>query len=70
MCRQRETSQEVVAIQLDGLFPAVELHDGDAYLRHYAAAGEKKGDPSSAVERAWQSYCQILFCMNEFIHVE
>jgi hypothetical protein len=47
-----------------------EIRDGADYLTQYQAIAALAGHSDAALERAWQSYCQILFCMNEFIHVE
>lgn len=50
---------------------APELQEGQHFLSEYLAATAAQARPES--ERrlaAWQSYCQILFCENEFLYVE
>jgi hypothetical protein len=41
------------------------------FLAHYAArAVAKRHDAGAARTTAWQSFCQALFCANEFLYVE
>jgi hypothetical protein len=48
-----------------------EVGEATAYLAAYTgrvrAAGKSEGDARRA---AWQSYCQMLFCSNEFLYVD
>ncbi len=48
-----------------------EITEAISYLRKYQtrakAIGRKEADARLA---AWQSYCQILFCLNEFLYVD
>ena len=49
----------------------VELADALAYLSRYAEQARRMGrPPADAALAAWQSYCQMLFCTNEFIYVD
>ena len=48
-----------------------EAKSAGEYIHRYLAA--RKGSPGSDTERqlaAWQSYCQMLLCSNEFFYVE
>ena len=46
-----------------------EIQNGRSYLA--ASSPPDSGRPAQdALRAAWQSYCQILFCMNEFIYVD
>lgn len=50
---------------------ACEVSDALAFLTSYAAQARARG--RSEVESrltAWQSYCQMLFCSNEFLYVD
>jgi hypothetical protein len=47
-----------------------ELMDGEQFIVDYLAALDRSDADREAREQAWQSYCQILFCTNEFIYVE
>ena len=50
---------------------ATELSQASEFLRAYVAAQAAQARPEA--ERritAWQSYCQTLFCQNEFLYVE
>jgi hypothetical protein len=44
-----------------------EVREALAYLDSYAARAKPGGDARLA---AWQSYCQVLFCSNEFLYVD
>ncbi len=48
-----------------------DLQDGMVYL-HDRIAKTRAKDRSEADSRlaAWQSYCQMLFCANEFLYVD
>ncbi len=48
---------------------AEELQDGTAYLRDYVARTKGRSEADSRLA-AWQSYCQMLFCANEFLYVD
>ena len=41
--------------------------DAVAFVREYAARSHGRGDKQLA---GWQSYCQMLFCSNEFLYVD
>ena len=58
MAFAREASQE-------------EIREAIAYLSSYEKAKRKRGagDEQSRLA-AWQSYCQLLFCQNEFMYVD
>ena len=46
-----------------------EIQNGRSYLAAWSPPDS--GRPAQdALRAAWQSYCQILFCMNEFIYVD
>lgn len=48
-----------------------ELADARAFLAAYAAAPATQTRPKHEWQlTAWQSYCQALFCQNEFLYVE
>ncbi len=48
-----------------------ELDRGLRFLGEYAAEVAKSGTARDEARRkAWQSYCQILFCSNEFLYVD
>jgi len=50
---------------------AEDLAEALAYLRDYAARAAAPGKNEDAVNLdAWQSYCQLLFCTNEFMYVD
>ena len=50
---------------------ADELADATVFLGEYAARLKAKGRPEAEARlAAWQSYCQMLFCTNEFLYVE
>jgi len=46
-----------------------EIRNGQAYLAAWSPTGSNH-PANDAPRAAWQSYCQILFCMNEFIYVD
>jgi len=49
----------------------MELEDAKQFLARYEAAPEVQSQPEcERRQRAWQSYCQILLCENEFFYVE
>lgn len=50
----------------------VELQEGREFLAAYVASTTTANSPSDAetVLAAWQSYCQALFCLNEFLYVD
>jgi hypothetical protein len=48
-----------------------ELDEANRFLSAYQSAAGSQGQPEPERRlRAWQSYCQILFCENEFFYVE
>ena len=48
-----------------------ELTEAIAYLRKYQTRAKAIGrNEADARLGAWQSYCQILFCLNEFLYVD
>jgi hypothetical protein len=50
---------------------ADELADATVFLGEYAGKLKAKGRPETEARlAAWQSYCQMLFCTNEFLYVE
>jgi cytochrome c553 len=50
---------------------AEELADAAAFLRDHAARARANGRPEADARlAAWQSYCQLLFCMNEFLYLD
>jgi cytochrome c553 len=50
---------------------AGELAEGAAFLGQYVDKAQKAGrSAAQASLAAWQSYCQLLFCLNEFLYVE
>ena len=49
---------------------AEELSDGGGFLTEYAGAVQAAGPEADARHAAWQSFCQMLFCMNEFLYVD
>ena len=41
------------------------------FLKEYAGHARTTGRPDTDVRlAAWQSYCQMLFCSNEFLYVD
>jgi hypothetical protein len=46
-----------------------EVSEAIGFLDTYAARSKEK-QPQEARQTAWQSYCQLLFCMNEFLYVD
>jgi len=47
-----------------------EIRDGHDFIREYIGAAISAGLGSApARDNAWQSFCQMIFCMNEFIYV-
>ena len=48
-----------------------ERADAGNYLKRYAEQAQASGrSKEEAREAAWQSFCQFLFCLNEFIYVD
>jgi hypothetical protein len=48
-----------------------ELEEAAGFLKEYAARAKGLGRPEGdAGQAAWQSYCQMLFCTNEFLYVD
>jgi len=48
-----------------------ELASAQAFLRSYTAEAARTGADSPAARRnAWRSFCQALFCANEFLYVD
>jgi cytochrome c553 len=47
-----------------------EVASGVAFLKRYQARAVARGRKPSALADAWQSYCQVLLCGNEFLYVE
>ena len=47
-----------------------EIRDGHDFIRKYIGAAISAGLGSAAArDNEWQSFCQMIFCMNEFIYV-
>jgi hypothetical protein len=59
-------------VQVLGRLPtADEMAAAVTYMRLYTAKAKSAGrTPDESRLAAWQSYCQMLFCLNEFIYVE
>jgi mono/diheme cytochrome c family protein len=50
---------------------AVELTEAAGFIKDYTTAARAKGRPDADCRlAAWQSYCQLLFCSNEFLYVD
>jgi hypothetical protein len=50
---------------------AAETQDAVAFLHEYTSRARSKGrSENDSRLAAWQSYCQMLFCSNEFLYVE
>jgi hypothetical protein len=50
---------------------AEEIHTGQEFLAGYSADARKLGRPEDAAKKAaWQSFCQMILCSNEFLYVE
>ncbi|MSR31407.1 MAG: DUF1553 domain-containing protein [Gemmataceae bacterium] len=49
---------------------AEETAQGLTFLKAYAAEAERLKTPGDRLAAAWQSFCQMLFCSNEFLYVE
>ena len=50
---------------------AEELTEAADFLRHYTERLESAGQPKEQGRlAAWQSYCQSLFCLNEFLYID
>jgi hypothetical protein len=48
-----------------------QVHEALAYLDSYAATAQATGQSGhDARLAAWQSYCQALFCSNEFLYID
>jgi hypothetical protein len=48
-----------------------ELSDALAFLKRYADQARQRGrKDSDAHQAAWQSYCQMLLCSNEFVYID
>ncbi len=48
-----------------------ELAEAADFLRRYQEQAGKEGRPAAEARRAaWQSYCQLLFCLNEFLYLD
>jgi hypothetical protein len=55
-----------------GRFPTpAETQDALAFIQLYGSRARSKGrSENDSRTAAWQSYCQMLFCSNEFLYVE
>jgi cytochrome c553 len=50
---------------------ADELTEATAFLARYATEARQAGRPEGEARlAAWQSYCQLLFCLNEFLYLD
>lgn len=48
-----------------------ELAEAMAFLKDYTVRAKEKGRPEAEARlAAWQSYCQMLFCTNEFLYLD
>jgi hypothetical protein len=66
------TRMQSVFVWVLGRPPAGDEVDlGIQFVNSYATVQRQSGvSDSDSRMRAWQSYCQLLFCLNEFIYVE
>lgn len=49
---------------------AEERAEANDYLQRYAATAQSLGPAPEARLAAWQSYCQLLMCLNELLYVD
>jgi len=48
-----------------------ELAETEDFLKRYSSHRQASGhSAASARESAWQSFCHLLFCLNEFVYIE
>jgi hypothetical protein len=48
-----------------------ELAEAEDFLKRYSSHRQASGhSAASARESAWQSFCHLLFCLNEFVYIE
>ena len=48
-----------------------EIREGIEFLTEYTSHRQQNGvDAQQSKLEAWQSYCQLLFCQNEFLYLE
>jgi hypothetical protein len=49
----------------------VEIAEARSFLNQYDEEARQKGKPAAAARlAAWQSYCQLLYCLNEFLYLD